>query len=269
MINIKRTIKLTAMNEIDFLSLVIDLANEATPLINEKVDAKMTKNQITKQYAINWAKQVEDAMQKHNIIQWSSKYYGVVKSYAETQVNHLAEIAADTTKKKVAKLVTFEFTTRVVVDESEMPEVMEEDACNAAIEKIKQENIENLVCFDNVTDIYDDRECPFGTFYEDLSPTLRCQLFGLYKKAADWLQGLNYENVNELNIINEGADILTNNLEELDSIEGKFESVYEVLTRCVYYINKDFDHEVTLKEYVELGGALVEEISGYLGELFA
>lgn len=166
-------------------------------------------------------------------------------------------------KKKVAKLVTFEFTTRVIIDENEMPEVMEEDAYNAALEKIKNEKIENLVCLDN------DKECPFGTFYEDLSQTLRCQLYGLYKKSADWLQGLNYENVNELNIINEGADILTEHLEELDSVEGQFEGVYEVLTKCVYYINKDFDHEVTLEEYMAMGGELVEEISGYLGELFA
>lgn len=172
-------------------------------------------------------------------------------------------------KKKVAKLVTFEFTTRVIIDESEMPEVMEEDAYNAALEKIKKEKIENLVCLDNVTEIYNDGDCPFGTFYEDLSVELRCKLYGLYKKAADWMMGLNYENVNELNIINEGADILTEHLEELDSVEGHFEGVYEVLTKCVYYINKDFDHEVTLKEYVELGGELVEEISGYLGELFA
>lgn len=171
-------------------------------------------------------------------------------------------------KKKVAKLVTFEITTRVIVDESEMPEVMEEDAYNAALEKIKKEKIENLVCLDNITEIQNDKECPFGTFYEDLSPTLRCQLYGLYKESADWLQGLN-ENVNELSIINEGADILFYNLEELDSVEGKNEGVYEVLTKCVYYINRDFDHEVTLAEYVEMSGELVKEISGCLGEFFA
>ena len=172
-------------------------------------------------------------------------------------------------KKRVAKLVTFEFTTRVVVNESEMPEVTEEDAYNAALENIKKEKIENLVCLDNVTEIYNDRDCPFGTFYEDLSTTLLCQLYGLYKKASDWLNGLNYEIVNELNIINDGADIIADNLEELDSIEGRYESVYEVLTKCVYYINKDFDHDVTLKEYVELGIELVKEISEYLGEFFA
>lgn len=171
-------------------------------------------------------------------------------------------------KKKVAKLVTFEITTRVIVDESEMPEVMEEDAYNAALEKIKKEKIENLVCLDNVTEIQNDNECPFGTFYEDLSPILRCQLYGLYKRSADWLQGLNYENVNELNIINEGANVLLYNLEELDSVEGKYEGVYEVLTKCVYYINRDFDHEVSLAEYVEMSGELVEEISGCLGEFF-
>ncbi len=172
-------------------------------------------------------------------------------------------------KKRVAKLVTFEITKRVVVNESEMPEITMEDAINSALEKIKQEKIENLACLDNVTEIYNDVDCPFGTFYEDLSPTLRCQLYGLYKKSVDWLLRLNYENVNELNIINDGADIIFNNLEELDSIDGRFECVYEVLTKCVYYINKDFDHEVTLAEYVEMSGKLVKEISGCLGELFA
>lgn len=175
----------------------------------------------------------------------------------------------ESNKKKVAKLVTFEFTTRVIVNENEMPEIMIEDAYKAALEKINQENIENLVCLDNVTEIDNDKECPFGTFKEDLNTELFYQLFWLYKKSADWLQGLNYEYVNVLNIINEGADILTNNIEELDSVEGQFESVYEVLTKCVYYINKDFDHEVTLAEYVKLGVELVEEISDCLGDFFA
>lgn len=171
-------------------------------------------------------------------------------------------------KNRVAKLVTIEYTTRIVVNTNEMPEAEEEDILNAAMTKIKA-NIVNDLCWDNVTDIEDDNECPFGTFYEDFSDTLRCQLYGLYKKASYWLQGLNYENVNELNIINEGADILTEHLEELDSVEGQFESIYEVLTRCVYYINKDFDHEVTLAEYMAMGGKLVKEISGCLGEFFA
>lgn len=171
-------------------------------------------------------------------------------------------------KKKVAKLVTFVITTRVIVNESEMSEVTEEDAINAAIQNLKCERYDSPFCFDNVDEIKNDDECPFGTFYEDLSPTLHCQLFGLYKKASDWMQGLNYENVNELNIINEGADILLENLEELSSIKGEFEKVNEVLTKCVYYINKDFDYDITLKEYVELGGELIEEISGYLGEFF-
>lgn len=171
-------------------------------------------------------------------------------------------------KKRVAKLVTFEFTTRVVINESEMPEVMEEDAYNAALEKIKREKIENLVCLDNVTEIYNDGGCPFGTFNEDLSPTLRCRLYGLYDKAFDCLSGLN-KNVDALNVIKDGADILSDNLEELASIEGQFERVYEVLTRCVYYINNDFDHELTLKEAVDMSFELVEEIVGCLKEFLA
>lgn len=173
-------------------------------------------------------------------------------------------------KNRVAKLVSLAFTIRVVIDESEMPEVMEEDAYNAALEKIKNEKIENLVSLDNVTEIYNDVDCPFGTlFYEDLSPTLKCQLYGLYKKATHWMMGLNYANVKGIDIINDGANILTENLEELDSIEGRFEGIYEVLTRCIYYINKDFDHKVTNDEYVEMCYELIEEISEYFGKIFA
>ena len=68
--------------------------------------------------------------------------------------------------KRVAKLVTFEITTRVIVNENEMPEVEEEDAINAAIEKVKS-TIMNDLCFDQCTEVVNDKECPFGTFDDD------------------------------------------------------------------------------------------------------
>ena len=83
-------------------------------------------------------------------------------------VEDVAEIEEekDTTPKKVAKLVTFEYTTRVIVNKSDMPEVEEEDAMNAAIDKVKY-SILNDLCYDHCTEIVDDKECPYGTFNDD------------------------------------------------------------------------------------------------------
>ena len=68
--------------------------------------------------------------------------------------------------KKVAKLVTFEITTRVVVNKNEMPEVEEEDAIVSAIEKVKK-TIVNDLCFDHCENVEDDTECPYGTFIDE------------------------------------------------------------------------------------------------------
>ena len=64
---------------------------------------------------------------------------------------------------KIAKLVTFEITARVVVESNAMPECEEEDAITKAIEKVKS-NIDNDLCFDHCTQVVNDRECPYGTF---------------------------------------------------------------------------------------------------------
>ena len=164
--------------------------------------------------------------------------------------------------KKIAKLVTVEITTRVLVDANPMPECEEEDAMTKAIDKIKR-NINDMVCWDNVTEIADDKECPYGTFKDDMDSVLRCQLFGLYEMAADYI-GDNKGCYIANHIINEGANLLFDNLEVLEA----YDSIFEVLTKCVYFINMDFDHELTLAEYADKGPELVEEISGVLGEFF-
>lgn len=64
--------------------------------------------------------------------------------------------------KKKAKLVSFTLTTRVVVDENEMPECEEEDAIEKALEKIKA-NPEDYLVFENFDGIYDDEDCPYGS----------------------------------------------------------------------------------------------------------
>lgn len=64
--------------------------------------------------------------------------------------------------KKKAKLVSFTLTTRVVVNENEMPECEEEDAIEKALEKIKA-NPEDYLVLENFEDIYDDEDCPYGS----------------------------------------------------------------------------------------------------------
>ncbi len=64
---------------------------------------------------------------------------------------------------KIAKLVTFEITTRVIVESNEMPECEEDDAVTKAIEKVKS-NIDNDLCFDHCTQVVNDTEYPYGTF---------------------------------------------------------------------------------------------------------
>ena len=48
--------KFSSEKEIDFLSLVIDVANYATPIFNDLRDTIITKNEVTEKYAFKWAK---------------------------------------------------------------------------------------------------------------------------------------------------------------------------------------------------------------------
>lgn len=62
---------------------------------------------------------------------------------------------------KVAKIVCVSLMTRVIVDEDATDKEISELAKGKFIEKIKGELLENL------EEIYDDEECPIGTFEED------------------------------------------------------------------------------------------------------
>ena len=49
-----------------------------------------------------------------------------------------------------------------------MPECEEEDAINAALNKIRaNNNVDMWLCFDNCTEVVNDKECPFGSLEED------------------------------------------------------------------------------------------------------
>jgi hypothetical protein len=63
---------------------------------------------------------------------------------------------------KVAKIVCISLMTRVIVDENATDEQIVELAKGKFIEKIEGELLENL------EGIYDDEECPIGSFVQDV-----------------------------------------------------------------------------------------------------
>jgi hypothetical protein len=64
--------------------------------------------------------------------------------------------------KKVAKLVVVSFITRVIVDENATDMEIIEAAKPRILEKIHKNEIG-----ENLEEIMDDKECPFGTMPED------------------------------------------------------------------------------------------------------
>jgi hypothetical protein len=60
-------------------------------------------------------------------------------------------------------LVTLSITTRVVVEDDKMAE---DNAVGMAIDKIRND-CANYVIQDNVSEIIEDTECPYGTFEND------------------------------------------------------------------------------------------------------
>lgn len=155
--------------DIDLLALIIDVSNYATPQMVSFIDESTTKNDLTEKYFIDWAKTIKEKFENEVAPQWSARYYELIKNYCKAQIRKLIEEKESLEPpKRVAKLVSFEVTTRVIVNENkDMPEVEEEDAINAAIEKMKEHSIEHWICFDNCTEVIEDKECPFGIFDDD------------------------------------------------------------------------------------------------------
>ena len=79
---------------------------------------------------------------------------------------------------KKAYLVTFVTTTRITVD---VPEGFDVHNCNIVVEEYEKtwnsivkearenilENPEGYICGDNIDEIKEDKECPYGTFEGD------------------------------------------------------------------------------------------------------
>lgn len=98
-----------------------------------------------------------------------------------------------------------------------------------------------------------------------MNSELRIKLFAIYKEAADYINNAEPKNT-QLDIINDAALVVVENLEELEEAPD----VQHVLGKCLLYINKDFEDGVnpTLEEYADIGYELVEELSGFLGAFF-
>lgn len=149
------------MRRFNFDALVTDVKNYSYPLVCEQ--AEITEEFATNLYFKQWALVISNKLEHESCEQFSLRYYELIHNYCTYQLEKWDEIAS---KKKVAKLVSFVVTTRVVVNENEMPEVEEEEAIEKAIEKITK-NPENYIIFDNLDQCQNDSECPFGELEED------------------------------------------------------------------------------------------------------
>lgn len=148
---------------LDFQALVTDIKNYAYPLVSESME--VTEELATNIFFKPWAIIIKDKLEHESCGQFSLRYYELIHNFCTYQSNKIAE---NSKKKKVAKLVSFTITTRVVVDKNEMSECEEEDAIAKALEKICA-NPQSYLIQDNLDCCMDDKECPFGTLNEDFT----------------------------------------------------------------------------------------------------
>ena len=92
---------------------------------------------------------------------YNQEYLDYIQNFAQEKLKEFKEEFEQ--KKypvKKAKIVTMTLQTRVVINESAMPEVEEEEAIQKALENIIN-NPDGYICYDNVDAIEDDTECPY------------------------------------------------------------------------------------------------------------
>lgn len=159
------------MNKPDYLQILTDVTNYSYPRFQNEVCRNIDQREAIRTYFTYWADTIEKKLDHEDLDNYPHRYCEMLSAYCDARIKEEAELKAKILNepKRVAKLITFELTTRVIVNENkEMPEVEDEDAYHAAIEKIKADNdIEHWICMDNCTELVDDTECPFGTFDDD------------------------------------------------------------------------------------------------------
>jgi len=136
----------------------------------QKITA-LSRGTLINNYINDWAKEAE--------LEWIGIW--VDNGYCDEYIDFIDDFAArklkefkekfgykDTAPTKVAKLVSFYPTTRVVVDIKDIPAGKDADeaAIDIAIDKIKN-NVDEYICAENCDLCEDDEECPYGTFEDE------------------------------------------------------------------------------------------------------
>ena len=156
------------MEKVDYKRVIVDVTMYAFPIFRAKICKNIKKSEATQVYFADWANTIVEKCKYEDLENYPNRYYEILVAYCDARIKEQLELKERLMNEpqKVAKLVTFEYTTRVVVNKNPMPEVEEEDAINAAIEKVKY-TILNDLCFDHCTDVSDDEECPYDPESDD------------------------------------------------------------------------------------------------------
>ena len=139
-------------------TIINDVIDDVCRLIDERADWEKLGNRCN-------TTDIELAFDEvfDNIIENSK----IGEKYADTDNFTATDDKSTDNGGKVAKIVSFEVTTRVVVDKNGMPECEDEDAINEAISKLSFCDASSLFSWDNFLGIKDDDECPYGTFADE------------------------------------------------------------------------------------------------------
>ena len=156
------------MEKLDYKRVIVDVTMYAFPIFRVKICKNIKKSEAMEAYFSDWAKTIVEKCKHEDLENNPNRYYEILVAYCDARIKEQLELKEKLMNepKKVAKLVTFEYTTRVIVNKNEMPEVEDEDAVNVAIEKAKSQ-IPTDLCFDHFVSIMDDEECPYGTFDDE------------------------------------------------------------------------------------------------------
>lgn len=136
----------------------------STDILSEMQDISgLGRDVLLTSYIEPWSREAEvrwfTSTERHN-----QEYLDYIQNFAQEKLKEFKDEMCPLHEepKKKAKLVSFTLTTRVVVNENEMPECEEEDAIEKALEKIKA-NPDDYLVLENFEDIYDDEDCPYGS----------------------------------------------------------------------------------------------------------
>lgn len=90
------------------------------------------------------------------------------------------------------------------------------------------------------------------------------QLQALRNLASDYIQGFNYDEVSDLDIIRSASDLFNENIDALIYDD----EVYDIFVQCTMFVDNDFDHILTLEERIllpmQLVADLVKVLDGFL-----